>query len=220
MSDSSSHPPLSFHDPLASPEAVGREPAPFPVAPDESQVEQFVPDWRRRLTRNLSSRSDGRWEPLTLLEKRDADRALPLPSVLRIENPGPVDRPAREAPVGAPVPVADKLQAAQPAALRSTTSRRLSAQIQRMLDGTFGARTGLRSLVRIATSEMILAGGSPDSIRKALTLCARPYSQLAVEGAAVEDAEKGARRETELLALTKLMHADAEELLASRGEGL
>lgn len=33
-------------------------------APDDAAQEGF-PDWRRRLRRNLSRRSDGRWDPLT-----------------------------------------------------------------------------------------------------------------------------------------------------------
>ena len=30
-------------------------------------LEAAYPDWRRRLTRNLARRSDGRWDPLTYL---------------------------------------------------------------------------------------------------------------------------------------------------------
>jgi len=51
--------------PLATPEVVGREPNPFPSTSIATPHETWFPDWRRRLTGNLSRRSDGRWEPLT-----------------------------------------------------------------------------------------------------------------------------------------------------------
>jgi hypothetical protein len=41
------------------------EPAAFPLTSTEMPQESAFPDWRQRLTRNLSRRSDGRWEPLT-----------------------------------------------------------------------------------------------------------------------------------------------------------
>ena len=58
--------PLSrIHDPLATPEAISREPAPFPKTTKEEPFEIGFVDWRERLTSNLSRRSDGRWDPLT-----------------------------------------------------------------------------------------------------------------------------------------------------------
>jgi hypothetical protein len=51
--------------PTATQAAVGAEPVPFPVKTAAAPLESFLPDWRRRLTRNLSRRSDSRWEPLT-----------------------------------------------------------------------------------------------------------------------------------------------------------
>ena len=53
------------HGPLATAEAIANEPAPFPSKTKAAPCETCFPDWRRRLTRNLSRRSDGRWEPLT-----------------------------------------------------------------------------------------------------------------------------------------------------------
>ena len=53
------------HGPLATPEAVACEPAPFPRTTKELPEETGFADWRRRLTTNLSRRSDGRWAPLT-----------------------------------------------------------------------------------------------------------------------------------------------------------
>ena len=41
------------------------EPPPFPLRVDGDTEEIFFADWQRRLSRNLSRRSDGRWEPLS-----------------------------------------------------------------------------------------------------------------------------------------------------------
>ena len=51
--------------PLATPEETAAEPAPFPTCSLETPYETGFVDWRLRLARNLSRRSDGRWEPLT-----------------------------------------------------------------------------------------------------------------------------------------------------------
>ena len=51
--------------PLATPEETANEPAPFPRTTREAPLETAFADWRQRLTRNLSRRSDSRWEPLT-----------------------------------------------------------------------------------------------------------------------------------------------------------
>jgi len=61
--------------PLATPEALANEAAPFPSTNSAAPRETSFPDWRRRLAGNLSRRSDGRWEPLT-----------------RTHGPEPVDR--------------------------------------------------------------------------------------------------------------------------------
>lgn len=53
------------HGPLASPEAIAKEPAAFPATTGEEPHETGFTDWRHRLTGNLSRRSDGRWTPLT-----------------------------------------------------------------------------------------------------------------------------------------------------------
>ncbi len=57
------------HEPLATPEAVALETAPFPRTTDAEPEETGFADWRARLTRNLSRRSDGRWEPLTRVHR-------------------------------------------------------------------------------------------------------------------------------------------------------
>jgi hypothetical protein len=58
-------PRASVHGPLATPEAIAGEPVPFPSVTSEAPLESGFADWRRRLTGNLSRRSDGRWDPLT-----------------------------------------------------------------------------------------------------------------------------------------------------------
>lgn len=57
-----------FRDPLASQASMAHEPDPFPKVTAQKPVEEWHADWRRRLTRNLSRRSDGRWDPLTHVE--------------------------------------------------------------------------------------------------------------------------------------------------------
>ena len=58
-----------IRSPLASSEAIGLEPAPFPRTTDAEPHETGFADWRDRLNRNLSRRSDGRWEPLTRVHR-------------------------------------------------------------------------------------------------------------------------------------------------------
>lgn len=65
MSHQDEWPRQHIHDPLETSEAIARAPVPFPVATREAPLETLFPDWERRLTRNLSRRSDGRWDPLT-----------------------------------------------------------------------------------------------------------------------------------------------------------
>ena len=65
MTNRDEGPRPGLHGPLATPEATANEPAPFPKTTNELPNETAFPDWRDRLTANLSRRSDGRWEPLT-----------------------------------------------------------------------------------------------------------------------------------------------------------
>jgi hypothetical protein len=57
--------PFSAREALATQAAVAAEPAPFPQKTATEPFETCYDDWRERLRRNLSRRSDGRWEPLT-----------------------------------------------------------------------------------------------------------------------------------------------------------
>jgi hypothetical protein len=47
--------------------------------------------------------------------------------------------------------------------------RRLSNQVARAYRGTYGARTGLRTLVRAMSVQMLRAGSSPEAIARALS---------------------------------------------------
>jgi hypothetical protein len=65
MSSRDDSPRSQFRGPLATSEAIANEPAPFPKTTREAPFESVFADWRKRLTSNLSRRSDGRWDPLT-----------------------------------------------------------------------------------------------------------------------------------------------------------
>ncbi len=56
---------VETRSPLATPDAIANEPEPFPSTSSAAPHETWFPDWRRRLTSNLTRRSDGRWAPLT-----------------------------------------------------------------------------------------------------------------------------------------------------------
>lgn len=74
----------TIRSPIATSAEVAAEPPPFPVKTIAAPVETFFPDWRKRLTRNLSRRSTGRWEPLTWVHSA--------------ENFGPELRPIMQPP--------------------------------------------------------------------------------------------------------------------------
>jgi hypothetical protein len=52
--------------------------------------------------------------------------------------------------------------------LSPATAHRLDQQIKRAFRHTYGAEAGLRTLVRLAATEMLRAGASRDVVRKAL----------------------------------------------------
>jgi len=63
----------NLHGPLATPDAIARGPVPFPATSVDAPLETGFTDWRRRLTGNLSRRSDGRWTPLTWTHTSDVE---------------------------------------------------------------------------------------------------------------------------------------------------
>ena len=58
---------LLTRQPRATAEAVAAEPPPFPRVTAAMPHEHGYDDWRERLERNLSLRSDGRGDPLTYI---------------------------------------------------------------------------------------------------------------------------------------------------------
>jgi hypothetical protein len=59
-----SHPSFT-RGPLERPSSVASQDPAYPRTDAESPNESLFVDWRARLARNLSRRSDGRWDALT-----------------------------------------------------------------------------------------------------------------------------------------------------------
>jgi hypothetical protein len=55
--------------------------------------------------------------------------------------------------------------------LTASTARRIGHQIDRSVQGTFGAHDGLRELVHLGTQQMLDAGASREAIRREIALC-------------------------------------------------
>ena len=53
-------------------------------------------------------------------------------------------------------------------ALSSVEARRVANQIERVLNGTFGAESGLRMIVRSIARQLLVAGSSPEDVSLAL----------------------------------------------------
>lgn len=102
---------------------------------------------------------------------------------------------------------------AGPARLTTSLSRRLDNQIKRAYQHTYGARTGLRALVRQGTREMLAAGASRDAIREAFAQCVLNHSS-----AAPSDRSSVLTGESESVTLTELMLVWVEEV-CSPSEG-
>jgi hypothetical protein len=60
--------------------------------------------------------------------------------------------------------------------LSSATAHRIDSQIKRAFNNTYGAETGLRTLVRLGSSEMLRTGASVQTIKSALTDRVRLHS--------------------------------------------
>lgn len=59
--------------PLATAAELADELPPFPSTTNAMPFETAFVDWRQRLTRNLSRRSESRWEPLTFVHQERGD---------------------------------------------------------------------------------------------------------------------------------------------------
>jgi len=74
MSDESRDTRQSFmRAPLATPVEVAHQDAAYPSTDAARPEESLFSDWRKRLARNLSRRSDGRWDPLTYVHEARRD---------------------------------------------------------------------------------------------------------------------------------------------------
>lgn len=65
----------------------------------------------------------------------------------------------------------DDLESGHPAALSDAAGRRLSNQIDRVFRGTYGARTGLQTIVTALARQMIATGSSPAAIMRTFEGC-------------------------------------------------
>jgi len=99
-----------------------------------------------------------------------------------------------------------------PARLTTSLSRRLDNQIKRAYQHTYGARTGLRALVRQGTREMLAAGASRDAIRDAFAQCVSNHAS-----GAPSDRNSVLTGESESVTLTELMLVWVEEVCGPAG---
>jgi hypothetical protein len=91
----------------------------------------------------------------------------------------------------------------------AATARRLSNQIARAFRGTYGARTGLRTIVRLTTQQMLLAGNSPDTIRRTLESCVLNHPARVLN-----DPQNIVTGETQSATLAQLTRKWSDEVLA------
>jgi hypothetical protein len=96
-----------------------------------------------------------------------------------------------------------------PASLGRVTAGRLHHQIERAVQRTFGATSGLRILVEISTREMLAAGASREAIRAVL---ADSVARHAAAPAA--DAAASATSDWQWETLTNSMYAWADQVCA------
>ncbi|HXT17493.1 MAG TPA: hypothetical protein VN706_17765 [Gemmatimonadaceae bacterium] len=59
--------------PLATPSEIAKQDPAYPATDATQPNESLFADWRQRLARNLSRRSDGRWDPLTYVHDARRD---------------------------------------------------------------------------------------------------------------------------------------------------
>jgi hypothetical protein len=63
----------SMRRPLATPSEIARQDPAYPSRDVARPNESLYADWRERLVRNLSRRSDGPWDPLTYVHDARGD---------------------------------------------------------------------------------------------------------------------------------------------------
>jgi hypothetical protein len=64
---------LYIRGPLETPSEIARQDPAYPDTDVARPDESLFADWRTRLARNLSRRSDGRWDPLTFVHDARRD---------------------------------------------------------------------------------------------------------------------------------------------------
>lgn len=62
-------------------------------------------------------------------------------------------------------------QTLPPAVLPAAAARRVSNQIARAFHGTYGATTGLQTIVRAIARQLLVAGSTPDEVTRAFEAC-------------------------------------------------
>jgi len=87
-------------------------------------------------------------------------------------------------------------------ALTDAAARRMSNQIARVFRGTYGATTGLQTIMTSLARQMLVAGQSPDTIAQTFTHCVLAHS----DGPGAESRNAESRM---LLALTRQCVAQA-----------
>jgi hypothetical protein len=97
------------------------------------------------------------------------------------------------------------------ARLTASTARRISHQIDRTVQGTYGAHDGLRELVHLGAQQMLVAGASREAIRREIASCVtgRLHVEITAEPAR-------SRQAAAMAQLTCLMVAWADECPAPR----
>ena len=100
------------------------------------------------------------------------------------------------------------------AVVPTAAARRLSNQVARVHNGTYGAGAGLRTLVRLTSAQMLRAGASPDAVARALSdlvlRCPRPANP----GPAIESNQSD--RVGIMLALTAEYVSDVADQMAKQ----
>ena len=95
--------------------------------------------------------------------------------------------------------------------LTPSTARRIGHQIERSVQGTYGAHAGLRELVHLGAQQMLVAGATRDAIRGEIARCVsdRPPTEIASEPAL-------SRYKAEMAKLTTMMLEWADECTGPR----
>lgn len=95
--------------------------------------------------------------------------------------------------------------------LTPSTARRIGHQIERSVQGTYGAHAGLRELVHLGAQQMLVAGASREAIRGEIARCVsdRPPAEIDTEPAL-------SRYKAEMVKLTTMMLEWADECTGPR----